>query len=87
MRIVRSFHENDVFLATYGHILPNEKYRKYPVIIVSKPKISCNIVWTLKKDIAEGWSRHHRLTIEGCLAKHQTFYVIFFVKPSQYQSV
>ena len=36
--------------------LPNGKYRKYRVIIVSKPKISCNIVWTLKKDIAEGWS-------------------------------
>ena len=31
------------------------KYRVYRVIIVSKPKISCNIVWTLKKDIAEGW--------------------------------
>ena len=29
--------------------LPNRKYRKYRVIIVSKPKISCNIVWTLKK--------------------------------------
>ena len=25
------------------------KYRVYRVIIVSKPKISCNIVWTLKK--------------------------------------
>merc|ERR1712130_1063382 len=32
------------------------KYRVYRVIIVSKPKISCNIVWTLKKNIAEGWS-------------------------------
>ena len=52
--IVRSFHEfheNVVIFATYAHILPNEKYR---VIIVSKPKISCNIVWTLKKDIAKG---------------------------------
>ena len=27
----------------------------YRVIIVSKPKISCNIVWTLKKDIVQGW--------------------------------
>ena len=27
------------------------------MIIVSKPKISCNIVWTLKKDIAEGCSQ------------------------------
>ena len=36
--------------------LPNRKYRKYRVIIVSKPKISCNIVWTQKKDIAQGWS-------------------------------
>ena len=36
--------------------LPNRKYRKYRVIIVSKPKISCNIVWTLKKDIVKGWS-------------------------------
>ena len=35
--------------------LPNRKYRKYRVIIVSKPKISCNIVWTLKKDIVKGW--------------------------------
>ena len=26
------------------------------MIIVSKPKISCSIVWTLKKDIAQGWS-------------------------------
>ena len=32
------------------------KYREYRVIIVSIPKISCNIVWTRKKDIAEGWS-------------------------------
>ena len=31
------------------------KYRVYRVIIVSKPKISCNIVWILKKDIAVGW--------------------------------
>ena len=30
---------------------------KYRVIIVSKPKISCNIVWTQKKDIAEGGIR------------------------------
>ena len=37
--------------------LPNRKYRKYRVIIVSKPKISCNIVWTLKKDIVKGWLR------------------------------
>ena len=57
MSIVRTFHEfhdNVVIPAIYAHILPNEKYRKYRVIIVSKPKISCNIVWTLKKDIAEG---------------------------------
>ena len=26
------------------------------MIIVSNPKISCNIVWIHKKDIAEGWS-------------------------------
>ena len=32
------------------------KYREYHVIIVSIPKILCNIVWTQKKDIAEGWS-------------------------------
>ena len=30
------------------------KYRKYRVIIVSIPKISCNIVWTPKKDIVHG---------------------------------
>ena len=52
MCIVRSFHEfhdNVIIRATYMHILPNEKYRKYRVIIVSKPKILCNIVWALKK--------------------------------------
>ena len=40
---------NVVIIATYAHILPNEKYRKYRVIIVSESKISRNIVWTLKK--------------------------------------
>ena len=36
--------------------LPNRKYRKYRVIIVSKPKILCNIVWTLKKiSLRGGW--------------------------------
>merc|ERR1719397_1529592 len=34
------------------------KYRYYRVIIVSNGKISCNIVWIPKKDIAEGWSRY-----------------------------
>ena len=48
------FHANVAFPAIYAHFLPNPKYCKYRVIIVSKPKISCNIVWTLKKDIAEG---------------------------------
>ena len=28
---------------------------------VSKPKISCNIVWTLKKDIVEGWTQHNKI--------------------------
>ena len=54
--IVWTFHkfrEHVVIPAICAHILPNEKYRKYCVIIISKPKISCNIVWTLKKDIAE----------------------------------
>ena len=45
------FHENVVIIVHYVHILSKEKYR---VIIVSKPKISCNIVWTLKKDIVQG---------------------------------
>ena len=47
MCTVRSFHEfhdNVVIRATYAHILPNEKYRKYRVINVSKPKILCNRV-------------------------------------------
>ena len=55
-RLFHKFHANVAFPAIYAHFLPNRKYRKYRVIIVSKPKISCNIVWTLKKDIAEGWS-------------------------------
>ena len=38
--------------------LPNRKYRKYRVIIVSKPKISCNIVWTLKKISLRGDPGH-----------------------------
>ena len=37
-----------------AHFLPNRKYCKYRVIIVSKPKILCNIVWTLKIDIVQG---------------------------------
>ena len=63
MHIVRSFHklhDNAVIRATYAHILPNEKYR---VIIVLKPKISCNIVWTQKKDIIQGWSGQHYLSV------------------------
>ena len=57
VRYFQEFHNNVVIRATYTYILPNEKYRKYRAIIVSKPKILCNIVWTLKKDIAEGWSQ------------------------------
>ena len=49
MCIVRTFHDNVVIPAIYAHVLPNKKYRKYRVIIVSKPL-------TLKKDITEGWS-------------------------------
>ena len=44
------------FPAIYAHFLPNRKYRMYRVIIVWKPKISCIIVWTQKKDIAQGWA-------------------------------
>ena len=51
VRYFQEFHNNVVIRATYTYILPNEKYRKYRAIIVSKPKILCNIVWTLKKDI------------------------------------
>ena len=47
-----------VILATYDlrpyFTKPNEKYRKYCVIILSKLKIFCNILWTLKTDIAQG---------------------------------
>ena len=53
--LFHKFHANVAFPAIYAHFLPNLKYCKYRVIIVSKPKISCNIVWTQKKDIAEGW--------------------------------
>ena len=69
MCIVRSFHEfhnNVVIRATYAHILPNEKYLKYRVIIASKPKISCNIVWTLKKYIIV----HNG--IHGCVSWYST---------------
>ena len=60
------FHSKVAFPAIYAHFLPNWKYRKYREIIVSKPKISCNIVWTQKNDIAQGWSKdtfcaRHRL--------------------------
>ena len=37
------------------------------MIIVSKPKISCNIVWTQKKDIVHGCSRSR-----GKLTKDET---------------
>ena len=52
--IFHKFHANVAFPTIYEHFLRNRKYRKYRVIIVSKPKISCNIVWTQKKDIAQG---------------------------------
>ena len=39
------------FLQFTRIFLPNRKYR---VIIVSKPKILCNIVWTLKKILLRG---------------------------------
>ena len=52
------------------------KYRKYRVIIVSIPKISCNIVWTPKKNIAEGWSRQQ----ENCNYSHSTdFFLSVFL--------
>ena len=37
--------KNPQFLTIFALV----KYRKYRVIIVSKPKISCNIVWIKKK--------------------------------------
>ena len=52
--LFHKFHANVAFPAIYAHFLPNRKYRKYCVIILSKLKISCYIVWTLKKDIAAG---------------------------------
>ena len=42
--LFHKFHANVAFPAIYAHFLPNRKYRKYRVIIVSKPKILCNIV-------------------------------------------
>ena len=39
--LFHKFHANVAFPAIYAHLLPNRKYRKYRVIIVSKPKISC----------------------------------------------
>ena len=43
------------------------KYCKCRVIIVAKPKKTCNIVWTLNKYIAEGWMGFEGLDLEvGC---------------------
>ena len=56
-RLFHKFHAYVAFPAIYTHFLPNQKYHKYRVIIVSKPKISWNIVWTQKKDIAQGCTR------------------------------
>ena len=65
------FHENIVIIATYAHILSKEKYR---VIIVSKPNVSCNIVWTQKKDIVQGWFGPHeaQASIEDLFATTAT---------------
>ena len=47
-RLFTNFYANVAFSAINALLL-NRKYRKYCVIIVSKPKVSINIVWTLKK--------------------------------------
>ena len=57
--IVCVTHAYHAFRTIFWQILHRSrviKYRWYRVIIVSNPKISCNIVWIHKKDIAEGWS-------------------------------
>ena len=71
MCIVRTFrevHASVAFPAMYAIFLPNRKYWQYCVIIsyiVLKPKISCNIVWTLKKISLRGdshimaWHKFH----------------------------
>ena len=51
-RLFHKFHANVAFPPIYAHFLPNRKHCKYRVILVSKP---LNIVWTPKKDIAQGW--------------------------------
>ena len=56
--LFHKFHANVAFPAIYAHFLPNRKYRKYCVIIESKSKISCNIVWTLKKISLRGAPYH-----------------------------
>ena len=56
--IVCVTHAYHAFRTIFWQILHRSrviKYRWYRVIIVSNPKISCNIVWIHKKDIAEGW--------------------------------
>ena len=56
MCITHAYH---VFCTIFWQILHRSrviKYRWYRVIIVSNPKISCNIVWIHEKDIVEGWS-------------------------------
>ena len=47
----RAFRKKTQFLTIFALV----KYREYRVIIVLKPQISCNIVWTFKKNIAQGW--------------------------------
>ena len=52
LRICREFHVN---------FLPNLTFQNIANIvwyIVSNPKISCNIVWIPKKNIAHGWIVH-----------------------------
>ena len=58
--IVCVTHAYHAFRTIFWQILHRSrviKYRWYRVIIVSNPKISCNIVWIQKKNIAHGCSR------------------------------
>ena len=60
-RLFHKSHANVAFPAIYTHVLPSLKYRRYCGIIVLKPKILYNIVWTFNKISLTGdQDKHHQ---------------------------
>ena len=56
MCITHAYHAFCAIFVTDFALIMSHEIRKYCVIIATEPKRLCNIVWNLKKDIAEGWS-------------------------------